>query len=115
MRILRALMSNASIGKLVDHYSRFSPSPLSMKQFIDFGKILHNGCLAQHTVKYNKLSAMFVFFPPTTPGSENACEKTSFMFLREELPVRLANIMKEINLLPDNLLRTPSVRLVQSW
>ncbi|TSM68886.1 [Pyruvate dehydrogenase (acetyl-transferring)] kinase isozyme 1, mitochondrial [Bagarius yarrelli] len=47
--------------------------------------------------------------------SENACEKTSFMFLREELPVRLANIMKEINLLPDNLLRTPSVRLVQSW
>ncbi|XP_053483006.1 pyruvate dehydrogenase (acetyl-transferring) kinase isozyme 1, mitochondrial [Ictalurus furcatus] len=84
MRILRALMSNRSIGKLVDHYSRFSPSPLSMKQFIDF-------------------------------GSENACEKTSFLFLREELPVRLANIMKEINLLPDNLLRTPSVGLVQSW
>uniref|UniRef100_A0A671Q3Q6 Branched-chain alpha-ketoacid dehydrogenase kinase/Pyruvate dehydrogenase kinase N-terminal domain-containing protein n=1 Tax=Sinocyclocheilus anshuiensis TaxID=1608454 RepID=A0A671Q3Q6_9TELE len=27
----------------------------------------------------------------------------------------LANIMKEIDLLPDNLLRTPSVRLVQSW
>ncbi|XP_076858899.1 pyruvate dehydrogenase (acetyl-transferring) kinase isozyme 1, mitochondrial [Brachyhypopomus gauderio] len=84
MRILRTLMSNASIGKLVDHYSRFSPSPLSMKQFLDF-------------------------------GAENACEKTSFMFLREELPVRLANIMKEINLLPDNLLRTASVRLVQSW
>uniref|UniRef100_A0AAR2IS76 Protein-serine/threonine kinase n=1 Tax=Pygocentrus nattereri TaxID=42514 RepID=A0AAR2IS76_PYGNA len=84
MRILRTLMKNASIGKLVDQYSRFSPSPLSMKQFLDF-------------------------------GSENACEKTSFMFLRQELPVRLANIMKEINLLPDNLLRTPSVRLVQSW
>uniref|UniRef100_A0AAV2K1K7 Protein-serine/threonine kinase n=1 Tax=Knipowitschia caucasica TaxID=637954 RepID=A0AAV2K1K7_KNICA len=48
-------------------------------------------------------------------GSENACEKTSFAFLRQELPVRLANTMKEINLLPDNLLRTPSVRLVQSW
>lgn len=29
--------------------------------------------------------------------------------------MRLANIMKEINLLPDNLLTTPSVRLVQSW
>ncbi|XP_048668445.1 pyruvate dehydrogenase (acetyl-transferring) kinase isozyme 1, mitochondrial isoform X3 [Marmota marmota marmota] len=48
-------------------------------------------------------------------GSVNACEKTSFMFLRQELPVRLANIMKEISLLPDNLLRTPSVQLVQSW
>uniref|UniRef100_A0A6Q2ZQ97 Protein-serine/threonine kinase n=1 Tax=Esox lucius TaxID=8010 RepID=A0A6Q2ZQ97_ESOLU len=86
MRILRALMSNASsIRKHIDYYSRFSPSPLSMKQFLDFG------------------------------SGENACEKTSFTFLRQELPVRLANIMKEINLLPDNLLKTPSVRLVQSW
>ncbi|KAK7939572.1 hypothetical protein WMY93_002898 [Mugilogobius chulae] len=84
MRILRFLRSSVAISKDIDFYSRFSPSPLSMKQFLDF-------------------------------GSENACEKTSFTFLRQELPVRLANIMKEINLLPDNLLRTPSVRLVQSW
>uniref|UniRef100_A0A667ZCK5 Protein-serine/threonine kinase n=1 Tax=Myripristis murdjan TaxID=586833 RepID=A0A667ZCK5_9TELE len=84
MRILRFLRSSVSIGKDVDYYSKFSPSPLSMKQFLDF-------------------------------GSENACERTSFSFLRQELPVRLANIMKEINLLPDNLLKTPSVRLVQSW
>ncbi|KAK9537613.1 hypothetical protein VZT92_005216 [Zoarces viviparus] len=84
MRILRFLRSCVSIGKDIDYYSKFSPSPLSMKQFLDF-------------------------------GSENACEKTSFTFLRQELPVRLANIMKEINLLPDNLLRTPSVRLVQGW
>ncbi|NWS43207.1 PDK1 kinase, partial [Probosciger aterrimus] len=87
MRLLRALLRAASPGSIpqqVDFYSRFSPSPLSMKQFLDF-------------------------------GSENACEKTSFMFLRQELPVRLANIMKEISLLPDNLLRTPSVQLVQSW
>lgn len=48
-------------------------------------------------------------------GSSNACEKTSFTFLRQELPVRLANIMKEINLLPDRVLGTPSVQLVQSW
>ncbi|XP_016411544.1 pyruvate dehydrogenase (acetyl-transferring) kinase isozyme 1, mitochondrial-like [Sinocyclocheilus rhinocerous] len=84
MRIFRTLLNAASIAKQIDFYSRFSPSPLSMKQFIDF-------------------------------GSENACAKTSFTFLRQELPVRLANIMKEIDLLPDNLLRTPSVRLVQSW
>ncbi|KAE8299313.1 [Pyruvate dehydrogenase (acetyl-transferring)] kinase isozyme 1, mitochondrial [Larimichthys crocea] len=84
MRILRFLRSSVSIGKDIDYYSKFSPSPLSMKQFLDF-------------------------------GSGDACEKTSFAFLRQELPVRLANIMKEINLLPDNLLRTPSVRLVQGW
>ncbi|KAJ0060306.1 hypothetical protein NL108_010131, partial [Boleophthalmus pectinirostris] len=47
--------------------------------------------------------------------SINACEKTSFVFLRQELPVRLSNIMKEINLLPDKLLTTPSVKMVQGW
>jgi len=31
------------------------------------------------------------------------------------LPVRLANIMKEIALLPDNLLHTRSVSEVSSW
>lgn len=53
--------------------------------------------------------------PLLPSGSSNACEKTSFTFLRQELPVRLANIMKEINLLPDRVLGTPSVQLVQSW
>lgn len=45
----------------------------------------------------------------------SACEKKSFLFLRQELPVRLANIMKEIHLLPVNLLRMPSVELVNDW
>ncbi|KAB1252861.1 [Pyruvate dehydrogenase ] kinase isozyme 3; mitochondrial [Camelus dromedarius] len=50
-----------------------------------------------------------------TVGRDNACEKTSYMFLRKELPVRLANTMREVNLLPDNLLNRPAVGLVQSW
>lgn len=37
------------------------------------------------------------------------------MFLRKELPVRLSNIMKEIALLPEHLLRMPSVALVSQW
>lgn len=81
MKITTRLLKD--IGKMLDKYSRFHPSPLSIKQFIDFG--------------------------------ENACEKTSFVFLRKELPVRLANIMKEIHLLPVNLLSMPSVELVRSW
>uniref|UniRef100_A0A8C7J6S2 Protein-serine/threonine kinase n=1 Tax=Oncorhynchus kisutch TaxID=8019 RepID=A0A8C7J6S2_ONCKI len=86
MKLTQFLLKNSSIPKqaLVDRFSKFSPSPLSMKQFIDF-------------------------------GSANACEKTSFVFLRQELPVRLANIMKEIDFLPDKLLSTPSLQLLQSW
>ncbi|KAB5555563.1 hypothetical protein PHYPO_G00035620 [Pangasianodon hypophthalmus] len=87
MKFVRFIMQNsalASVPKHIEHFSKFSPSPLSMKQFLDF-------------------------------GSTNACEKTSFVFLRQELPVRLSNIMKEINLLPDRLLTTPSVQMVHGW
>uniref|UniRef100_A0A8D0CKZ8 Protein-serine/threonine kinase n=1 Tax=Scleropages formosus TaxID=113540 RepID=A0A8D0CKZ8_SCLFO len=80
--LLAALLKQVS--SKVEFYSRFSPSPLSIKQFLDFGR-------------------------------ENACEKTSYMFLRKELAVRLANTMREVNLLPDNLLCQPSVKLVQKW
>ncbi|XP_076679032.1 pyruvate dehydrogenase kinase isoform X2 [Andrena cerasifolii] len=71
-----------NITKMLDFYSQFNPSPLSIKQFIDFGL--------------------------------SACERKSFIFLRKELPVRLSNIMKEIHLLPDNLLRMPSVGIVNN-
>ena len=50
-----------------------------------------------------------------TQTGRNATDKDSFIFLRKELPVRLANIMREIQLLPANLLRMPSVVMVQSW
>uniref|UniRef100_A0A8B9KRM0 Protein-serine/threonine kinase n=1 Tax=Astyanax mexicanus TaxID=7994 RepID=A0A8B9KRM0_ASTMX len=83
MRLSLVLLKNASNPK-IEYYSRFSPSPLSIKQFLEFGR-------------------------------DNACEKTSYMFLRKELPVRLANTMREVNLLPDKLLSQPSVRLVQKW
>ena len=67
--------------KLLEHYSHFNPSPLSIKQFIEFG--------------------------------QSATETESYVFLRKEIPVRLSNIMKEINLLPGNLLQMPSVLILQ--
>uniref|UniRef100_A0A8C1RHP0 Protein-serine/threonine kinase n=1 Tax=Cyprinus carpio TaxID=7962 RepID=A0A8C1RHP0_CYPCA len=58
----------------------FLPSPMSIKQFLDFGR-------------------------------ENACEKTSYMFLQKELEVRLANTMREVTLLPANLQSQISIKL----
>ncbi|XP_073189993.1 pyruvate dehydrogenase kinase, isozyme 4 isoform X1 [Lepidochelys kempii] len=75
---------SSPVPREVERFSRYSPSPLSIKQFLDF-------------------------------GSSNGCERTSFAFLRQELPVRLANILREIDLLPNQLLSTPSVQLVKSW
>ncbi len=61
----------------MDALSHYNPSPLTIKQFVEFGK--------------------------------TATEADSFHFLKKEVPVRLANIMKEINLLPSSLLTMPSV------
>ena len=49
-----------------------------------------------------------------TPG-KTAKPVESFQFGRHELPVRLAHIIREIDLLPKNLLKMPSVELVRSW
>ncbi|KAF0302080.1 [Pyruvate dehydrogenase (acetyl-transferring)] kinase isozyme 4, mitochondrial [Amphibalanus amphitrite] len=80
MRLSRCLRS---VNKMLEYYSGFNPSPLSIKQFIDFGKA--------------------------------ASEQQSFIFLRQEVPVRLANIMREIQLLPESLLTQPSCRTVCEW
>eukprot|EP00088_Acartia_fossae_P018865 TRINITY_DN2093_c0_g1_i1.p1 TRINITY_DN2093_c0_g1~~TRINITY_DN2093_c0_g1_i1.p1 ORF type:complete len:431 (+),score=81.25 TRINITY_DN2093_c0_g1_i1:192-1484(+) len=81
-RNLNKLMDMKSM-KLLDHYAQFNPSPLSIKQFMEFGK--------------------------------TATEAESFSFLSKEIPVRLSNIMKEINLLPANLLQMPSILILQDW
>ncbi|TRY72503.1 hypothetical protein TCAL_00193 [Tigriopus californicus] len=60
------------------HYSAFQPSPLSIKEYLEFG--------------------------------QNSGSKQSFRFLRREVPVRLANIMKELQFLPKDLQGTQGCR-----
>eukprot|EP00096_Caligus_rogercresseyi_P008963 TRINITY_DN2951_c0_g1_i1.p1 TRINITY_DN2951_c0_g1~~TRINITY_DN2951_c0_g1_i1.p1 ORF type:complete len:456 (-),score=125.75 TRINITY_DN2951_c0_g1_i1:263-1630(-) len=69
--------------KLLDHFASFNPSPLSIGQFLEFGR--------------------------------NATESDSFHFLIKEAPVRMSNIMKELNLLPSNLLQIPAIVELQGW
>lgn len=47
-------------------------------------------------------------------GTKTGTEATSFEFLRFELPVRLANIMQEINHMPAILQKMPSFAMVKS-
>lgn len=86
------------------------------KWYLGFGFVRFGFFKSSSTGKSEIWSAvMVILFLPSNTGRDNACEKTSYMFLRKELPVRLANTMREVNLLPDNLLNRPSVGLVQSW
>ena len=81
VRNLNRLLDLKSM-KMLDHYSQFNPSPLTINQFMEFG--------------------------------QRGSEENSFTFLRKEIPVRLSNIMKEINLLPFNLLQMPSTLTLQA-
>lgn len=96
-----------------DGVLRRNPGEISLRCFLA-------GCWVIVSLSWS-VGCLFVFFhssslsPHVTAGSADACEKTSFVFLRQELPVRLANIMKEIDFLPDKLLGTPSLKLLISW
>ena len=68
------IYTDGDLAELLKRYSNFPPSPLTIRNFLDFGR-------------------------EGTPHS-------SFLFLRHELPVRLANIVREIQFLPKELLRT---------
>jgi pyruvate dehydrogenase kinase 2/3/4 len=93
MRIGRVHFNKLST--LINSYSNYNPSPLSLKKFADFGKAIEK---ADRNDKITK-----------------QVEIKSFEFLREELLVRLALMTKEMLYLPDNLIKTSSVQLVYSW
>jgi pyruvate dehydrogenase kinase 2/3/4 len=95
MRIYRILYRN--VANLIDTYSNYNPSPMSLKKLTDFGKPLYSN-------KANKNDDLI-----------NKTEIKSFEFLREELLVRLAAMMKEMLYLPENLVKTSSVQQVYGW
>lgn len=81
---MRLTLITRRLNTVLDYYSQFHPSILSIQQFLDF-------------------------------GSKTGDQVKSYKFLRQEVPVRLANIMKEIRLLPPPLLAMPSVKTVIGW
>lgn len=107
MRLTTILLRD--IYKQIEQYAKFNPSPLSIKKFIDFGEF------ALKTVSLSLMKPCLPYCSSFDFSGRSASDKDSFLFLRKELPVRLANMMQEMQLLPENLLRMPSISLVQSW
>lgn len=93
MRIGRVVYNK--LNTLINSYSNYNPSPLSLKKFTDFGKTLK---ISERNEHLNK-----------------QVEIKSYEFLKEELLVRLALMTKEMLYLPDKLIQTSSVQLVHSW
>ena len=80
-----------------------------------FAILLCNSVSSQQSVAIIDLSFAVILNGVCISGNDEESFKKSFLFLRKELPVRLANIMKEISVLPDQLISMPSVQMVESW
>jgi len=93
MRIGRVTYNK--VATLINSYCNYNPSPLSLKKFADFGKVIN--AAAQNESLFKQV------------------EIKSYDFLKEELLVRLALMTKEMLYLPDKLIKTSSVQLVYSW
>lgn len=89
MRLGRVVFNK--LATLINSYSNYNPSPLSLKQFTDFGKHANSN------------------------GTPYPTEVKSYEFLKEELLVRLALMSKEMLYLPEKLIKTSSVQLVYGW
>ena len=87
----RSAAAIQSLNQQVDRYSRYSPSPLSVQQFLDLGQCKFRLIIIFDTSRRFPLLA------------ENN-EVKAFEYLRYELPTRLANMLKEMNRLPKELL-----------
>jgi pyruvate dehydrogenase kinase 2/3/4 len=78
--------------------------------------------LRQQQPALSHLIDHYAQYPPTGLTMKKIVEfaregdaKQSFLFLRNELPVRLASMMKEMAHLPPRLLDMPSVKTVKDW
>lgn len=90
---------------------------------------LFGGSIAKKLEHYSQFQPSSLTIQQYLDFGRNGTAKSSYLFLRNELLVRLANIMQvmsplvtfllrasqEINLLPPKLLRMPSAKLVSDW
>ncbi|TGZ64372.1 hypothetical protein CRM22_006401 [Opisthorchis felineus] len=80
------------VGRKLEVYGGQRPTPVNLKNLVHFGKL--------HVFDFISL---VLILGKTEPASK------SFDFLRTELPIRMAHMIKECKFLPESLLQTPSV------
>jgi len=97
-------MSWKKTDRLMDtirHYASFPATGVSLRQMVQFGEKPSTG------TSLRDLSV----FGPDPPGTLFRASQ----FLAEELPIRLAHRVQELETLPDGLSEMPSVKKVQDW
>ena len=70
---------------------------------------------AKKLEQYSKFNPSPVSISHFLEFGRSASTDQSYLFMRKEIPVRLANIMKELELLPDELQQQPNCCLIQDF
>lgn len=90
----------------IKHYSGFPATGVSLRQMVQFGERPSTGRTA-YPYCSEKREAYVI-------DREGTLFRAS-QFLSEELPIRLAHRVQELEELPDGLNEMPSIRKVQDW
>ncbi|KAF2404910.1 pyruvate dehydrogenase kinase, variant [Trichodelitschia bisporula] len=85
----------------IAHYANFPATGVSLRQMVQFGERPSTGTYRPHIT-------MGYLTPPGTLFRAS-------QFLSEELPIRLAHRVQDLDNLPDGLNEMPSIRKVQEW
>jgi pyruvate dehydrogenase kinase 2/3/4 len=91
----------------VNHYAAFPQTPVSLQQMIRFGQSPSQGTL--YVTSAQIMFCYIEFGPPAL------VRYLGGQFLLEELPVRLAHRIKELDSLPHGLSDMPSIQKVKHW
>jgi pyruvate dehydrogenase kinase 2/3/4 len=97
---------SAELMETIRHYSKFPATGVSLRQMVQFGERPSPGMDCGTKVRWDWCA------------NGVACIGTLFrasQFLSEELPIRLAHRVQELNELPDGLNEMPSIKRVQDW
>ena len=70
---------------------------------------------AKKLEQYSKFNPSPVSISHFLEFGRSASTDQSYLFMRKEIPVRLANIMKELELLPEELQQQPNCCLIQDF
>ena len=112
-------MSWKKTDRLMDtirHYASFPATGVSLRQMVQFGERPSTGTELARPFFFLFLfpsSSRFSFSFYLTPLAGSLFRASQF--LSEELPIRLAHRVQELDNLPDGLNEMPSVRRVQDW
>lgn len=92
----------------IRHYAKFPATGVSLRQMVQFGE---NPSVGMSQEPNYKRSASLVILTQNLSGTMYRAAQ----FLGEELPIRLAHRVMELDELPDGLSEMPSIMKVKNW